>query len=454
MKRTLQIANILGLAATILMNYLSNALPINGKTPGELSDLYPNFFVPAGFTFAIWGVIYLFLIGFAIYQSRGLFSKSVEAPQAVEDIGWWFVLSCLFNIAWLFAWHYEIVPLSVVIMVCLLASLIQIYLRLGIGKKSYTGIPLFLVRVPFSIYLGWISVATIANTTALLVKLGWSGFEGEYLVAIAMIVVATLLGVTMLFRRKDIPYVLVLIWAFFGIYSANKQSTFDVSQQVMVATLIAMAALVVVSISILFRKNSTSIALKVSKKTLRLILGDQLNAQHSWYESVDDTVVYALFEMRQETDYVRHHIQKIIAFFAAMRAFAKYLEAQGHEVIYYRLDDERNTQQLTSNCEQIIAEHAIKNFEYQLPDEYRLDQQLKRFSEKLEQKGINSTAFDTEHFMSGRQALTEFFEGKKTYLMESFYRNMRREYDIMMDGDQPLTGKLELRCRKSKETPC
>ena len=122
------------------------------------------------------------------------------------------------------------------------------------------------------------------------------------------------------------------------------------------------------------------------KKTLRLILGDQLNQKHSWYKQVDSNVTYVLFEMRQETDYVVHHIQKVIGFFAAMRAFVKFLKDEGHQVIYWELDDVGHTESLTGNLKKLIKENEIEKFEYQLPDEYRLDQQLEKFSESLNTK--------------------------------------------------------------------
>lgn len=185
-------------------------------------------------------------------------------------------------------------------------------------------------------------------------------------------------------------------------------------------------------------------------KKLRLILGDQLNHQHSWYETKDDDTIYCLFEMRQETDYVKHHIQKVVAFFMAMRAFGEHLRAEGHQVIYYQLDDSDNTQSLTDNLKQLIKEHKIERFEYQLPDEYRLDQQLRDFCDSLVVPAQN---YDTEHFLSKRDDLERFFEGKKTYLMESFYRNMRKQYDILMDGDDPVTGKWNYDADNRKKIP-
>lgn len=184
-------------------------------------------------------------------------------------------------------------------------------------------------------------------------------------------------------------------------------------------------------------------------KTLRLVLGDQLNSQHSWFKKVDPEVLYVLLEMRQETDYAVHHIQKVIAFFEAMRAFATRLERDGHRVIYVTLDDPTNKQSLTENLHWLIREKGIQQFEYQLPDEYRLDQQLSAFTSSLV---IPFAACDTEHFMTSRYEMRDFF-GKKNYLMESFYRDIRRRYDILMDQGKPATGKWNYDASNRKKIP-
>lgn len=184
-------------------------------------------------------------------------------------------------------------------------------------------------------------------------------------------------------------------------------------------------------------------------KKLRLILGDQLNINHSWFGEVDKDVTYCLFEMRQETDYVAHHVQKIIAFFLAMRNFAEELKAAGHEVVYFKLDDKRNTQSLTGNLEYLIKNIKAEKFEHLLPDEYRLDEQLKGFCENIE---LETEAFDTEHFMTERMGLSNYF-GKKNYLMESFYRDIRKRFDIMMDGKEPVTGQWNYDADNRKKIP-
>ncbi|MDW8295853.1 MAG: cryptochrome/photolyase family protein [Raineya sp.] len=172
-------------------------------------------------------------------------------------------------------------------------------------------------------------------------------------------------------------------------------------------------------------------------RTLRLILGDQLNHQHSWLKQKNEEVLYVLMEIRQEMDYVTHHIQKILAFFAAMRNFAQELANAGHKVFYFTLDNPENKQDLCENLNFLIQKFGIQKFEYQLPDEYRLDKQLAEFCQKIT---IPTEVFDTEHFLSKRDEVSKHF-GNKNYILESFYRQMRRKYNILMEGSQPLTGR-------------
>ena len=210
--------NLLGFLGTVVINGLANALPLNNKTTGELSDQYPNLFVPAGLTFSIWGLIYLLLAIFAIYQLIYAVRKNTQSTSFLERIGVLFFVSSVANIGWIFAWHYEIVPLSLLLMLILLGSLIAIYVRLNIGRAESTKTEKYLVHLPFSIYLGWITIATIANTTALLVHLNWNGFGlGEQFWTVAVIVVGIAIALTILFYRKDIFYCLVVDWAFLGI---------------------------------------------------------------------------------------------------------------------------------------------------------------------------------------------------------------------------------------------
>ena len=188
-------------------------------------------------------------------------------------------------------------------------------------------------------------------------------------------------------------------------------------------------------------------------KTLRLILGDQLHGGHSWYTATRTDVVYLMAELRQETDYVIHHLQKIVAFFASMRKFAETLEKQGHCVRYFRINDPDNPQELPALIRKMIREEHIEKFEYQWPDEYRLDAQLRELCDTLE---ISSQAYDSEHFYTTRQELSAFFHGKKQLLMENFYRMMRKKHGVLMAGEHPLGGRwnYDIQNRKKwKGTP-
>ena len=170
---------------------------------------------------------------------------------------------------------------------------------------------------------------------------------------------------------------------------------------------------------------------------VKLILGDQLNSNHSWYQKVEHSTVFVIMELRQETDYAHHHIQKVIAFFGAMRAFNSTLKAKGHQTHYLTLDDPHNTQNLVTNLKGLLKHYKATQFSYQQPDVYRLDQQLIQFCATLE---LPTQVVDTEHFLTSRTELTSFFEGKKQLVMEYFYRMMRKKYKLLMRGDQPEGG--------------
>jgi len=216
MRRNLirQIVNVLAVVATIAVNGLANALPLNGLTTGEISDRFHVYFVPAGYVFAIWGLIYLGLILFAIYQALPAQRDNLRLSR----IDYLFPLSCLANIVWLFLWHYEQFPLTLVAMFSLLGLLIAIYLRLGIGRAAVSPGERWLVQVPFSVYLGWVTVATIANVTDVLDYLGWNGWGIRPEVwAVIMLVVGG--GITFLvsLTRSDMAFLLVILWAYAGI---------------------------------------------------------------------------------------------------------------------------------------------------------------------------------------------------------------------------------------------
>lgn len=220
-KKLLAVLNDLFLAGTIAVNFLSTTLPINGYTPGEISDMYPNLFVPAGITFSIWGVIYLMLIGFAVYQTVMAFKGKDD--DFIERIGVFFIITSVLNMGWIFAWHYLQMVLSMIIMIGLLITLIMLYLQLEIGKDRPSVVKRLFYHVPFSIYLGWITVATVANMTALLVRAGWNGGPiSETGWAVMMICAALIITELMLITRKDIAYSAVIVWAFAGIWINQK----------------------------------------------------------------------------------------------------------------------------------------------------------------------------------------------------------------------------------------
>ncbi|MBN1275303.1 tryptophan-rich sensory protein [Candidatus Woesearchaeota archaeon] len=213
MKLLMKLLVALSFLAVVVINGLANMLPINGVTTGGVSDSYPNLFTPAGLTFSIWGLIYLLLAGFVLF-SLGVFGKKRSA--AADKVAWPFIISSLANIAWLFSWHYGLIWLSVVFMLCLLVSLIVIATRLRSLRLSPA--ERWLVRLPFSVYFGWITVATIANITVFLVSIGWGGFGlSEAFWTVLVLVVGALIGLWRSYVDRDVAYLLVFVWAYTGI---------------------------------------------------------------------------------------------------------------------------------------------------------------------------------------------------------------------------------------------
>jgi hypothetical protein len=209
-----RLANVLAVVATLVVNGLANALPLNGLTTGEISDGFQVYFVPAGYVFSIWGLIYLGLIAYGTYQ---ILPAQQDNPRLRRTDGP-FLIASLANIAWLFLWHYERFALTLVAMVVLLLSLIAIYLRMGIGRDKVPLAERLCARLTFSIYLGWVSVATIANVTSVLDYVGWSGWGIPPQVwAVIMLVIGTILAWAMRLVRGDVAYDLVIVWAFVGI---------------------------------------------------------------------------------------------------------------------------------------------------------------------------------------------------------------------------------------------
>jgi hypothetical protein len=235
-----QLSNTLSVLLALTINILANALPLNGQNTGEISDRFKVYFVPAGYIFAIWGLIYIGWMVFAVYQ---FLPKQKESPR-LRRLGYFFTLSGVANAAWLFCWHYNQIGLSVLVMLILLGLLITSYLRLGIARTPNSTFEHWSVEVPFSVYLGWISVATIANVSDWLFSINWGGWGIPAPIwATVMIGAACLLGLLMAFTRLDDAYLFVLIWALIGI--AVKQTS---SVLVMSSAWIASAILLPVAV--------------------------------------------------------------------------------------------------------------------------------------------------------------------------------------------------------------
>ncbi len=214
----LELIVVLSFAVMLSVNALSAILPLNGVTPQDVSAMYPNLFVPAGYTFSIWSVIYLALLLFTLYQ-LGLFrgKKHPDNTSLLRKTAVFFSISSLANVCWLFAWHYGAILLSVFIMLFLLLCLI--YIRLLIAEEPRSPREKLFIQIPFSLYFGWITVATIANITALLVSIGWNGFGiSDVTWTILVLAVGAIIGVLTTLRFRDPAYALVLIWAYIGIW--------------------------------------------------------------------------------------------------------------------------------------------------------------------------------------------------------------------------------------------
>lgn len=231
--------NLIGFVLVLGTNYLANSLPLNGLQTGQISDFYPNLFVPAGRTFAIWGVIYLLMAGFVLFP---FFSKKADI---IQRFGWYFASSCLANAGWLFCWHYRFLGGSLICMLTLLMVLTQMYRRLGPVKSPAKWPEKVWINGLISIYLAWICVATIANVTTVLVHTGWSGLGLDPLIwTIVLMCIATALGGWFVWRYQDLAYAGVMLWALYGIYSkqtevGGPQLLVNVSQGLMILLILS-----------------------------------------------------------------------------------------------------------------------------------------------------------------------------------------------------------------------
>jgi benzodiazapine receptor len=243
----LKLSNIVAFVLTVIVNGLAGSTTLlGGVNTAEISDANPTLITPAGYVFSIWGIIYILLAVFVIFQAL----PSQKEKEYTKKIGWLFVLSSILNIIWLFLWQYEILSVSIVLMFLLLITLIVIYLRLNIGKSTVTLREKLTVHVPFSVYLGWITIASIANVAVFLVSENWDGFGiSPETWATLIIVVALVITLLVLATRKDIAYGLVIVWAFVGIAvkQSGNQSIVTLTEASAIIVLLTMVAVILFS---------------------------------------------------------------------------------------------------------------------------------------------------------------------------------------------------------------
>jgi hypothetical protein len=253
---SIKIITLLTFLTMVIVNALANALPINGISTGQISDSYPNLFAPAGLTFAIWGLIYLLLAGYTLYQF-GLFRENARPDR--KDLlcrtGMLFSLSSIANTTWVFAWHYQVIPLSLLLIVVILVCLIRINKMLK--KESLTGREYLFIRLPFSVYFGWITVATIANVTIFLVSIGWKGFGlTDATWTVLVLTAGLLIALATMLKNSDIAYGLVVIWAYAGIMLKHVSADgFDAQYPVIITTTMVCIVLLIIAEIYLFSKR-------------------------------------------------------------------------------------------------------------------------------------------------------------------------------------------------------
>jgi len=249
--------NVVGLILVLTLNALANILPINGYNTGQISGFYPNYFVPAGFTFSIWSIIYFMLIGFVVCSIAATGKKMKDsAKQTIKIASPYFQLTCLLNSAWIILWHYLYLAASVFVMILFLVVLIILYLKIFQFKKQHTAFMKFWIHHTFVVYLAWICVATIANFTALFVGLGWQGSPINATTwSVVMIIIALILGIFFVGKRKEPAYGYVLSWALIGIYARQM----PVSKNVGMVAAFAVCVLLALTITILIKSRKPSV---------------------------------------------------------------------------------------------------------------------------------------------------------------------------------------------------
>jgi len=256
MKKSLEISNGIALIITIIINYVSNTGILNGNTMAIISAKYQNYFTPAGYAFSIWGLIYIGLFAFIIYGAKGLFVEKPRHEVIVQKIGWWFLISCIANSLWVFAWLYEFIGISVIIMSILLLSLFKILGILRAHQLPKSMAEIWCIYFPFSIYAGWISVAFFADLSAFYTKINENIFGlSDINMSISFIIIAAVLHVYMVWKQNSYAFSFVGIWALIAIAVAN----WTENQTIVYASLIA-ASIIFISILLHFflSKKSSS----------------------------------------------------------------------------------------------------------------------------------------------------------------------------------------------------
>jgi len=233
--------NIIAFVAVVIVNGLAGSTTlIGGQDTAQVSDNNFTLITPAGYTFAIWGVIYTLLGLFVIYQAL-----PSDKGKTTEKVGWFFILSSIANICWLFLWQFEFLAVSVVLMFLLFASLLKAYLNLGISKSSVSWRERIAVQAPFSVYFGWITIASIANVAAALVSLDWNGFGlSAETWGILVIIIALLITTLVVITRRDVAYGLVIIWALIGI-SSGQSGNQNITLLTQISAVVVAAVIVV-----------------------------------------------------------------------------------------------------------------------------------------------------------------------------------------------------------------
>ena len=243
--------NIIAFVAVVIVNGLAGSTTlIGGQDTAQVSDNNFTLITPAGYTFAIWGIIYTLLGFFVIYQAL-----PSDKGKTTEKVGWFFILSCIANICWLFLWQFEYLTVSVGLMFVLFASLLKAYLNLGISKSSISWGERIAVHAPFSVYFGWITIASIANVAAALVSVGWNGFGlSAETWGILVILIALLITTLVVITRRDVFYGLVIVWALIGI-SAGQSGNQNITLLTQINAVIVVGVIVVTLILQAFKSK-------------------------------------------------------------------------------------------------------------------------------------------------------------------------------------------------------